>query len=133
MARGRLGQVTRRGSQAQAKQRIHTPSGQENNMKVGFIGLGAMGKPIALHLAQAGYELTVYNRTPGHAAELERAGAKVVQSAAAAAASAEVVMTILADDRALEAVMFGDQASAGGQSAAGALKAMTRGAIHVSL
>lgn len=97
-------------------------------MKVGFIGLGAMGKPIALHLAQAGYELTVYNRTPGHTAELERAGARIAQSAADAAASAELVMTMLADDRALEAVMLGDQASA-----AGALKSMKRDSIHVSL
>ncbi|HTY55143.1 MAG TPA: NAD(P)-dependent oxidoreductase [Candidatus Binataceae bacterium] len=91
-------------------------------MKVGFIGLGAMGKPMALHLTQAGNEVAVYNRSSGQTAELEKAGARVAQSPADAATGAEVVMTMIADDSALEAVMF----------AGGALKSMNRGALHVS-
>jgi 3-hydroxyisobutyrate dehydrogenase-like beta-hydroxyacid dehydrogenase len=101
-------------------------------MKVGFIGLGAMGKPMALHLAQAGYELTVYNRSSGQTAELEKAGARVALTPADAAVGAEVVMTMVADDPALEAVMFGNESPNGGQSTGGALKSMNRAAIHVS-
>jgi len=101
-------------------------------MKVGFIGLGAMGKPMALHLAQAGYEITVYNRSAGQTAELEKAGARVAQSPTDAAIGAEIVMTMIADDPALEAVMFGNQSPNGGESAGGALKSMKHGAIHIS-
>lgn len=102
-------------------------------MKVGFIGLGAMGHPMALNLVRAGHQLTVYNRTPGHTAELERAGARVAESAADAAASAEVLVTMLADDRAVEAVVLGTQAPVCGQPARGAIEALGRGAIHVSM
>jgi len=93
-------------------------------MKVGFIGLGAMGKPMALNLVQAGHEVAVYNRTPGHATALERAGARVAQSAQEAATSAEVLITMLADDRALEETVLGSQAPAHGQPARGALAAL---------
>ena len=102
-------------------------------MKVGFIGLGAMGHPMALNLVRAGHELAVYNRTPGRAAELERAGARVAQSPADAAASAEVLVTMLADDRAVEAVVLGTQAPVCGQPARGLLEALGRGAVHVSM
>ena len=102
-------------------------------MKVGFIGLGAMGQPMALNLVQAGHELTVYNRTSGRAAELERAGARVAQSAADAATSVEVLITMLADDRALEETMLGSQAPAHGQPARGALAALSPGAVHVAM
>lgn len=102
-------------------------------MKVGFIGLGAMGRPMALNLVQAGHELTVYNRTPGLAGELERAGARVAQSAAEAATSVEVLITMLADDRALEETMLGSEASAHGRPARGALAALSPGAVHVAM
>jgi len=102
-------------------------------MKVGFIGLGAMGQPMALNLMRAGHELTVYNRTPGRTDELERAGARVAESAADAAASAEVLVTMLADDRAVEAVVLGTQAPVCGQPVRGALEALGRGAVHVSM
>jgi len=102
-------------------------------MKVGFIGLGAMGNPIALNLVRAGHQLTVYNRTPGRTAEVEREGARVAESPADAAASVEVLVTMLADDRAIEAVMLGTQAPTCGQPSRGALEALGRGAIHVSM
>jgi len=102
-------------------------------MKVGFIGLGAMGQPIALNLVRAGHDLPVYNSTPGRTAELERAGARVAESPADAAASAEVLVTMLADDRAVEAVVFGSQAPVCGQPARGPLEALGRGAVHVSM
>jgi len=75
-------------------------------MKVGFIGLGAMGRGMARNLLKAGHEVTVYNRTRARAEELAREGAKVAASPAETAAG-EVVITMLADDHALEDVLFG--------------------------
>jgi 3-hydroxyisobutyrate dehydrogenase-like beta-hydroxyacid dehydrogenase len=72
-------------------------------MKVGFIGLGAMGRPMASNLLKAGHELIVYNRTSSRAAELARAGAKISDTPAIAA---EIVITMLADDHAVEDVVF---------------------------
>ena len=75
-------------------------------MKVGFIGLGVMGRGMAHNLLKAGHEVTVYNRTRARAEELAREGARVAASAAETA-SGEVVITMLADDRALEEVLLG--------------------------
>ena len=72
-------------------------------MKIGFIGLGQMGRGMVGRLLQAGHELTVYNRTP-EAAEPFRAQGARVAATPAQALDAEVVITMLADDAALEAV-----------------------------
>ena len=93
-------------------------------MKVGFVGLGGMGLPMAANLLQAGHDLTVYNRTRSRADELTRQGAKVAASPREAAAGVEILITMLADDAAVESVMFGDQ---------GALSGLGRGAIHASM
>jgi 3-hydroxyisobutyrate dehydrogenase-like beta-hydroxyacid dehydrogenase len=93
-------------------------------MKVGFIGLGQMGSGIAQNLIKAGHELVVYNRTRSRTEALRSRGARVAETPAEAAKSAEVVMTMLADDHALEAVVFGEQ---------GFLPALAEGAIHASL
>ena len=93
-------------------------------MKVGFIGLGGMGLPMAANLLKAGHDLIVYNRTRSRADELTRQGAKVAASPKEAAAGVEVVVTMLADDAAVESVMFGDQ---------GVLLGLGRGAIHASM
>lgn len=77
-------------------------------MKVGFIGLGSMGLPMARNLIQAGHEVFLYNRTRSRAEELAREGGHVVNSPAEAAA-AGVVMTMVADDRALDECVFGDR------------------------
>ena len=76
-------------------------------MKVGFIGLGQMGSAMAANLVKAGHAVTVWNRSPGKADALVAAGA-VLADTPAAAAQGDVVMTMLADDRALEAVVFGE-------------------------
>lgn len=76
-------------------------------MKIGFIGLGQMGAPIAANLLRAGHDLTVWNRTPDKMRPLAAAGAREAASPREAAADAEVVVTMLADDRAVEAVTFG--------------------------
>src|SRR5512142_726099 len=91
-------------------------------MRVAFIGLGQMGRPMAQNLLRAGHELTVYNRTSSRADELARNGAKIADSPANAAAGCEALLTMLADDGALEQLLF----------AGAALDALPAGAVHVS-
>jgi 3-hydroxyisobutyrate dehydrogenase-like beta-hydroxyacid dehydrogenase len=74
---------------------------------IGFIGLGIMGQPMALNLAQAGHKLAVYNRTPGKTAALEAAGARVAASPADAVRDANVVIIIVSDSAAVESVVTG--------------------------
>lgn len=76
-------------------------------MKVGLIGLGQMGSAMASNLLKAGHDVTVWNRSPGKADALVDAGATEVATPAEAA-QGEVVMTMLADDHAVEAVVYGD-------------------------
>ena len=64
-------------------------------MKIGFLGLGRMGRELAAHLLQDGHELTVWNRSPGAAQKLIAQGAKGAASAADAVDGAEVVITVL--------------------------------------
>ncbi len=93
-------------------------------MKVGFIGLGAMGSAMARNLIKAGHALTVYNRARSRAEELQPLGAKVAATAGEAAAGAEAVITMLADDRALEDVVFGQ---------GNLLESLPAGATHISM
>jgi 3-hydroxyisobutyrate dehydrogenase-like beta-hydroxyacid dehydrogenase len=79
---------------------------------VGLIGLGNMGTAVAERLVDAGYRLVVHNRTPGKAAELAERGAEVADTPADLAAGADVVITSLADDDALERVAAEVTASA---------------------
>lgn len=74
-------------------------------MKVGVIGLGTMGKPIAQRIARAGHEILAWNRTPGRGDGLPADTAVAVRTAGEAC-QAEVVITVLSDDAAVEAVMF---------------------------
>ena len=78
-------------------------------MKVGFIGWGQMGKARAQNLLTAGHDLTVYNRTKDKTTTLSQAGARVADSAAAVGQGAEIVFSMLANDEALEAVVFGPE------------------------
>ncbi len=72
----------------------------ENNIqKVGFIGLGKMGNPIAKNILNSGFDLTVHNRTPGKMKSLLAAGAKGATSPREAARGADVVITCLMDDQ----------------------------------
>ncbi|MEU8472201.1 NAD(P)-dependent oxidoreductase [Streptomyces sp. NPDC029006] len=74
-------------------------------MPVGFIGLGVMGRPMALRLASAGTPLVVWNRTPGRAAELRAAGAEVAADPGEVFTRAETVLLMLADGAAVDAVL----------------------------
>jgi 3-hydroxyisobutyrate dehydrogenase-like beta-hydroxyacid dehydrogenase len=74
-------------------------------VRVGFIGLGAMGGGIVRRLLAAGHDVTGWNRTPAKAASLAEEGMRVAATPRAAAAGGSVVLTMLTDVRALEAVV----------------------------
>lgn len=78
-------------------------------MKVGFIGLGNMGLPMAGNLLRAGFELEVYNRTAAKAEPLVAAGARLVASPADLAATTDIVLICVADAAASKAVFLGDR------------------------
>lgn len=84
-------------------------------MKVGFIGLGIMGTPMALHLVNKGHTLTVHTRSQVPEA-ITAAGGVRVDSAAAVAREAEVIFTMVPDTPDVEAVLFGKGGVAEGLS-----------------
>jgi 3-hydroxyisobutyrate dehydrogenase-like beta-hydroxyacid dehydrogenase len=92
-------------------------------MKIGFLGLGKMGTPMALRLIAAGHELSVWNRTEGATKPLLREGAIAAATPAEAELGADAVITMLFDDAAHEEVLFG---------ANGLLDALDPGALHIS-
>lgn len=75
--------------------------------KIGFVGLGRMGSPMALNLVRAGYSVTVYNRTPEKTKPLAEAGAAVAGSLAELARDSEIVITMVSDSAALQDVVLG--------------------------
>jgi 3-hydroxyisobutyrate dehydrogenase-like beta-hydroxyacid dehydrogenase len=92
-------------------------------MKIAFIGLGRMGAGMARNLVRAGHSLAVFNRSREKAEALAAAGARAANSPADASRDAEVVMTMVADDLALEQVVFGSD---------GIASALKGGCIHLS-
>ncbi len=90
-------------------------------MRIGVIGLGTMGAPMARHLIAAGHQVTVHNRTRDRELPLAELGAVRAESPAEAARGAEAVLTCLSDTPDLEAVVFGDRGVAGGLAAGGLL------------
>jgi len=92
-------------------------------MTIAFIGLGRMGMGMARNLLRAGHTLAVYNRSREKAEALAADGARVASSPADACREAEVVMTMVADDHAVEEIVFGNN---------GVASAMKNGCIHVS-
>ena len=79
---------------------------------VAVIGLGAMGRAVAARLLVAGHDVRVWNRTPGRDDELVAAGARRSATPADAVRDAEVVITMVTDPPALEAVLFGPNGAA---------------------
>jgi 3-hydroxyisobutyrate dehydrogenase-like beta-hydroxyacid dehydrogenase len=92
-------------------------------MRIGFVGLGRMGSGMARNLLRAGHELTAYNRSVEKAQALQPDGARIAASPAEAARNAEAVVTMLADDHAVEEVAFGDR---------GILSGLGSGKVHIS-
>src|SRR4051794_28782977 len=97
-------------------------SGEVLIMKVGFIGLGRMGSGMAASLLRGGHEVTVYNRTREKAEPLHTKGA-IVAERVADACTGDAVFTMLADDRAVEDVVFGK---------GGILESLPKGGLHIS-
>ena len=85
-------------------------------MKIGFIGLGVMGRPMAQHLIDAGHELYLHRVKPA-SNYLLGSGAKACGSATEVARSAEIVILMLPDTPDVEAVLFGDDGVAHGLDA----------------
>jgi len=90
--------------------------------RVGFIGLGLMGRPMSLNLLKAGFPLTVWNRTKGRTEALAAAGATIAASPPEAAERSDVVVTIVSDPPALESVLWGGE---------GVLGSMRRGSLLI--
>ena len=82
--------------------------------RVAFLGLGAMGGPMAARLLDAGHDLRVWNRTPGRGDALVAAGAEHAATPADACRGTEVAITMLSDPAAMEEVLFGPQGVASG-------------------
>jgi len=92
-------------------------------MKIGFLGTGKMGAPMAMRLIAAGHELRVWNRTEGKTEPLLREGAIAAATPAEAELGADAVITMLFDDAAHEEVLFG---------ANGLMDALSPGSLHIS-
>jgi 2-hydroxy-3-oxopropionate reductase len=73
---------------------------------ISFIGLGLMGKPMAMNLLKTGFQLTVWNRTVSKAADLVSAGARLAKSPADAVRNAEAVLLMLENGAAVTEVLF---------------------------
>lgn len=93
-------------------------------MRVGFVGLGQMGMPMARQLLRAGHEVAVWNRSPERARALSGDGARVAATAADAADEAEVVVTMLADDAAVGEAVLGED---------GVAEGLVQGAVHLGM
>ena len=87
--------------------------------QIAFVGLGTMGAAMAANLRRAGFELTVWNRTPGRAAALIELGAREAATPAEAARAADVVVCCVSDTPDVEAVLFGADGVATGLSSGG--------------
>jgi 3-hydroxyisobutyrate dehydrogenase-like beta-hydroxyacid dehydrogenase len=93
-------------------------------MKVGFIGLGRMGRAMVRRILDGGHDVSIYNRTPEKAAEFSDSGARVAVTVSESCDDREVVITMVADDAALEAVTLGP---------GGVRDSLPAGAIHLAM
>ena len=94
-------------------------------MRVGFLGLGTMGEPIANNLRKAGHDLTVWNRTRSRADHIVAKGGKLAPTARECAAGRDIVFTCLADERALDEVLNGPDGALAGLREGDALVDLT--------
>ena len=92
-------------------------------MKIAFLGLGNMGTHMARHLVRAGHEVTVWNRTIAKAEALQAEGAKAAHSPADAVKQAEILVTMLANDEAVESAVLDS----------GVLDNLPKDATHISM
>src|SRR5512138_1285467 len=93
-------------------------------LRIGFLGLGTIGEPIANNLRKAGHEVTVWNRTPAKADHIVSKGGKLARTPRECAAGRDLVFTCVSDDKALEAVLEGPD---------GALAGLAKGDVLVDM
>ncbi len=94
------------------------------NTKIGFVGLGIMGKPMVKNLIKNGFETKVFNRSQSPVEELLSTGAIAAHSAAAAAENVDAVITMLANDQAVESIYLGEN---------GIIQGIQKGTIAVDM
>jgi len=92
--------------------------------RIGFVGLGIMGRPMALNLTKAGHSLKVFNRTPSKLKPLTDAGAQPAATPADAAIGSEAIITMVSDTPDVEQVVLGDS---------GILQKASRGSVVVDM
>jgi 3-hydroxyisobutyrate dehydrogenase-like beta-hydroxyacid dehydrogenase len=93
-------------------------------MKIGFIGLGNLGTPIAENILESGHELFVYNRTASKTKVLTDKGATACATIKELAAACTVIVTMVSDDKALQSISEG---------ADGLIKNLQPGGVHISM
>ena len=102
-------------------------SAVSSKARIGVIGLGLMGRPMAMNLLKAGHPVTVWNRTASRADDLVSAGATLAKSPREVAAAADVLITMVSDPAALEDVLWG----ADGHKDAAAFPALKPGSTYI--
>jgi len=90
--------------------------------RIGFLGIGSMGLPMATNLIRAGFTVRAYNRTRARATALEALGGEVASDIAAVAEPGGILITMISDDRALGEI-----------AASGAIERLAPGGIHISM
>ncbi len=93
-------------------------------MKIGVLGLGKMGAGLASNLVKAGHEVVVWNRSAAKAELLVARGATLAATPRQAAAASEAVITMLADDAALQSVAYGEE---------GLIAGLAKNGLHLSM
>ena len=91
--------------------------------KIGFIGLGIMGRPMAKHLMKAGHPLLILSKSKA-AEELQKEGAKIFEDPSQLASEADIVITMLPDSPEVEAIVFGDN---------GVLSGIRKGSLYIDM
>src|SRR5215467_13028443 len=99
--------------------------GNQGLARIGLVGLGKMGAPMARRLLAAGYHLLAYDIRPEAVAEVSRHGAAAAESLAAVASGSDAVITILPDPPAVERVVLGEHGLGGAMRAGQVLIEMT--------
>ncbi|MGZ3871786.1 MAG: NAD(P)-dependent oxidoreductase [Mucilaginibacter sp.] len=94
------------------------------NKKMGFIGLGSMGTPMAKNLISAGYHLQVYNRTISKADQLDQEGITKYKTPADAADGVQVIITMLSEDEIVKETVMGEY---------GILRRLPKNSLHISM
>jgi len=95
-----------------------------NKLKIGWVGLGNMGTPMAINLLKAGVNVTVYNRTPGKAKDIIAAGALTAATPSLLLSNCDVVISMVSDDEAVKQIYLGEN---------GLLSAATSGKIAIDM